>query len=69
MDERKKIITKFIEQLQEECDHDFEIYCAPIEPQRSSIDIEQAGYCRKCGYDTHGKFHELFGTEKGTFGG
>ena len=46
------MIPKFREQLQEECDHDFEIYCAPIEPQRSiAQDIEE-----KCGYDTHGNF-------------
>ena len=34
--------------------HDWEIYT--VSTGYYSYDIEQAGYCKRCGYDTHGEY-------------
>lgn len=40
----------------EECKHDWTYYEVSTGLGYWSTDIEQAGYCRKCGYDTHGEY-------------
>ncbi|HBI1801751.1 TPA: hypothetical protein I0F96_RS05360 [Enterococcus faecalis] len=36
---------------QETCDHEYEAYAYQTGPYPT--DIEMAGHCKKCGYDTH----------------
>jgi len=36
--------------------HDFEIYPHPI--GYYSYDVEKAGICKRCGYDTHGEYEK-----------
>jgi hypothetical protein len=38
----------------ETCDHDWSVYAYPTGPYPT--DIEMAGHCKKCGYDTHEQF-------------
>lgn len=38
----------------ETCDHDWSVYAYPTGPYPA--DIEMAGHCKKCGYDTHEQF-------------
>jgi len=33
--------------------HKFIIYSEPVGMQYYSYDVEKAGYCQRCGYDTH----------------
>ncbi|EGO8565834.1 hypothetical protein EID31_14450 [Enterococcus faecalis] len=48
----------FIHELQvinpETCDHDWSVYAYPTGTYPT--DIEIAGHCKKCGYDTHEQF-------------
>lgn len=39
-----------------ECNHEWTTYT--VSTGYWSYDIEQAGYCEKCGYDTHGEYME-----------
>lgn len=39
--------------------HDWDTYT--VSTGYWSNDIEQAGYCIRCGYDTHGEYYNLFG--------
>lgn len=53
--DRFKLTEKFI------CSkkgHDWEYYEAYLEPHNHWHDIEQAGYCKRCQYDTHGKYKD-----------
>lgn len=36
--------------------HDWETYTVYLEPHNHWHDIEQAGYCKRCHYDTHGQY-------------
>ena len=40
----------------EKCEHDWIYYQVSTGLGYWSTDIEQAGYCSKCGYDTHGEY-------------
>lgn len=44
------------ENLCEKLGHDWEIYTVTLEPHNHWHDIEQAGYCKRCGEDTHGQY-------------
>ena len=33
--------------------HDWDFYAVSTSPYFHSTDIEQAGLCKRCGYDTH----------------
>lgn len=35
--------------------HEWDIYIISTKPNLSSLDIEQSGICKKCGYKTHPK--------------
>lgn len=51
--DRYKLIEKYI------CNkkgHDWETYEVYLEPHNHWHDIEQAGYCKRCQYDTHGQY-------------
>ena len=39
---------------QDTCIHEYEVYAYPT--GSNPTDIEMAGHCKKCGYDTHEQF-------------
>lgn len=52
-------LEKIDEAEEETCDHTYETYI--VQTGSSSIDIEQAGFCTKCGHDTHRDYKEYTG--------
>lgn len=44
--------------------HDWIEYTVGVGLKHWSTDIEQAGYCERCGEDTHGEYLEQLNAEK-----
>lgn len=51
-----KIDMDTLELDTENCDHNMESYIVQVGYEPNSI--EQGGYCKRCGYDTHGEYHK-----------
>lgn len=54
----EELLNSFTNKECKEKGHDWTMYVVKSGLGYSSYDIEQAGYCERCGYDTHGEYEK-----------